>query len=99
MEDSENGHELLILSKNILGSNTERRKNPDFVGSQERDFSFSSTVHFCYGTSPNYGKNHQQYFKNQKEKKNKDVYACVPGQLSSYNPWLHYTEENWYPWR
>lgn len=33
MIDGENGHELLLLSWNILGSNTERRKNPDFVGS------------------------------------------------------------------
>ena len=33
MIDGGNGHELLLLSWNILGSNTERRKNPDFVGS------------------------------------------------------------------
>lgn len=33
MIDGENGHELLLLSWNILGSNTERRKNPYFVGS------------------------------------------------------------------
>ena len=35
---------------------------------------FPFHLYFCYGTSPNYGKNLQQYFKNQKKKKtNKDV--------------------------
>ena len=38
---------------------------------------FPFHLYFCYGTSPNYGKNLQQYFKNQKKKKQTRMYMHV----------------------
>lgn len=31
--------------------------------------------------------------------KDKTCTLYIPEQSSSHNPWLHYTEENWYPWQ